>query len=117
VDEGLPTAYPLLQGGVPVYARGALQVGTVHHVVAALEQDIFHGLVISTPRLGRRFVPAEDVAELNERGVHLRLGLDAVAELPAADRSAAVYDEDPAARTWEHWARRLAERGGWHRTR
>ena len=33
--------------GVPVLASDGEQVGTVHHVVAAPEKDIFHGLVIA----------------------------------------------------------------------
>lgn len=110
----MPVAYALLEGGVPVRARGGAQVGTVHHVVAAPMQDIFHGFVISTARLGRRFVPAEDVASLHVRGVQLRIGQDEVAELPAPDGKMALYDEDPEARTWEHWARRLSSHEGWH---
>ena len=49
VDEGLPIAYEVLEKGVPVLASDGEQVGTVHHVVAAPEKDIFHGLVIATP--------------------------------------------------------------------
>jgi uncharacterized protein YrrD len=48
MDEGLPIAYELLEKNVPVLASGGEQVGTVHHVVAAPEKDIFHGLVINT---------------------------------------------------------------------
>ena len=47
VDEGLPIAYQVLDKGVPVLASDGEQVGTVHHVVAAPQQDIFHGLVIA----------------------------------------------------------------------
>ena len=61
VDEGLPIAYEVLEKGVPVLASDGEQVGTVHHVVAAPEKDIFHGLVIATPGHGRRFVEAADV--------------------------------------------------------
>ncbi|MHB8532775.1 MAG: PRC-barrel domain-containing protein [Solirubrobacteraceae bacterium] len=114
MDEGIPIAYALLEGGVPVRVRDGSQVGIVHHVVAAPQQDIFHGLVISTERLGRRFVPAEDVASLHERGVQLRISLDEVAALPPPEGKAALHDEDPTATTWEHWARRLTGREGWH---
>jgi len=62
VDEGLPIAYEVLEKGVPVLACDGEQVGTVHHVVAAPEQDIFHGLVITVPSRGRRF--DEDPGEL-----------------------------------------------------
>ena len=117
MDEGLPIAYPVLQRGVPVISRDGEQVGTVHHVVAAEQQDIFHGLVISTGRLGRRFVPAEDVAELHERGVDLRIPASEIAELPPPGGAAPAYREDPAATSWQHWSRRLTGRNDWHRER
>ena len=83
VDEGLPIAYEVLESGVPVYASGGEQVGTVDHVVAAPEEDIFHGLVIrvgGTPR----FIPADEVASLHERGVDLRIDATAAAALESS---------------------------------
>jgi sporulation protein YlmC with PRC-barrel domain len=93
VDEGQPIAYPVLEKGVSVLSRDGEEVGTVHHVVAAPEQDIFHGLVISSPRLGKRFVPAEDVASLHERGVDLRIDASEVASLPHPHGAAPAYRE------------------------
>ncbi len=81
MDEGLPISYEVLDSGVPVYSAEGDAVGTVEHVVAAEAQDIFHGLVIRTES-GRRFVAADDVASLHERGVDLRVATAAVAELP-----------------------------------
>jgi hypothetical protein len=115
MDEGLPIAYSLLEDGVPVYALGGEQVGTVHHVVAAPEKDIFHGLVITTPELGKRFVAAEEVQSLHERGADLKLSQDDVAGLPVPGGAAAVYEEDPSATKWEHWARKAMLKGDWHR--
>src|SRR5580692_1262112 len=63
VDEGLPIAYLLLERNVPVYASGGEQVGTVDHVVAAPEQDIFHGIVMTAGN-DRRFVAADQIAAL-----------------------------------------------------
>ena len=68
VDEGLPIAYEVLEEGVLVYAADGEQVGTVDHVVAAPELDIFHGIVMKTG-IGPRFVAADQVASLHERGV------------------------------------------------
>jgi hypothetical protein len=113
MDEGQPIAYPLLDKGVPVLSGDGEDVGTVHHVVAAPEQDIFHGLVINSPRLGKRFVPAEDIASLHERGVDLRIDASAVAELPVPGGAAPEYSEDPAESKWDHWARRLTLRKDW----
>jgi hypothetical protein len=81
MDEGLPISYEVLDRGVPVYAAEGDPVGTVEHVVAAEREDIFHGLVIRTDA-GSRFVAAEDVASLHERGVDLRISSEDVAELP-----------------------------------
>jgi sporulation protein YlmC with PRC-barrel domain len=113
VDEGQPIAYPVLDKGVRVLSGDGEEVGTVHHVVAAPDQDIFHGLVINTPRLGRRFVPAEDIDSLHERGVDLRINATAVAELPVPGGAAPEYREDPAESNWEHWAHRLMGRKDW----
>jgi sporulation protein YlmC with PRC-barrel domain len=81
VDEGLPIAYEVLDDGVPVYASDGKSVGTVGHVVSAPAEDIFHGLVI---RIGgsQRFVAADQVASLHERGVDLKIDTAAVAALP-----------------------------------
>jgi hypothetical protein len=81
MDEGLPIAYEVLDPGVPVHSSDGQQIGSVDHVVAAPAQDIFHGIVISTSR-GRRFVAADAVASLHERGVDLRIDASAVDDLP-----------------------------------
>ena len=120
MDEGLPVAYEVLESGVPVYASGGEQVGTVEHVVAAPEEDIFHGLVISTAG-GQRFVPADQVASLHERGADLRIDAAAAGALEAPGGGAPAWRErepgvkpsrwqrfvdllegkDPRARGWE----------------
>jgi len=116
VDEGLPIAYEVLEKGVPVLASDGEQVGTVHHVVAAPEQDIFHGLVITVPARGRRFVEAADVASLHERGVDLRIDSAAALALPEPGGGAAVYHEDPGElKGWHHWVNVMTLRGDWRR--
>jgi hypothetical protein len=81
MDEGAPISYEVLDKGVPVYSQDGQSVGTVDHVVAAESLDIFHGLVIRTAD-GPRFVEADDVASLHERGVDLRITAEAAAALP-----------------------------------
>jgi PRC-barrel domain len=90
MDEGLPIAYEVLESGVPVYASGGEQVGTVGHVVAAPEEDIFHGIVLDVAG-GVRFVPADQVASLHERGVDLRIDLAAAANLPEPEGGAPAW--------------------------
>ena len=101
----MPIAYEVLERGVPVYASGGEQVGTVDHVVAAPEEDIFHGLVI---RAGddRRFVPADEVASLHERGVDLRLDATAAAALEPSHGAAPAWRErEPGVKPsrWKHF--------------
>ena len=57
-------------------------MGTVDHVVAAPEEDIFHGLVITMPGMAGRFVEAADIAALHEHGVDLRIDSAAAQSLP-----------------------------------
>jgi hypothetical protein len=104
VDEGIPIAYQVLEEGIPVYASDGGQVGTVDHVVSAPEQDIFHGIVI---RAGgaRRFVAADQVASLHERGVDLRIDAPAAAALPEPHGGAPAWrDREPGVKPsrWKH---------------
>jgi hypothetical protein len=120
MDEGLPIAYDVLEPGVPVYASGGEQVGTVAHVVAAPEEDIFHGIVLRGDH-GDRFVPADQVARLYEQGVDLRIDRAAADALPEPQGGAPawrvnepgvepspwqrfldlVVGKDPRARNWD----------------
>jgi sporulation protein YlmC with PRC-barrel domain len=119
VDEGQPTAYGLLDKGVPVYASDGEQVGTVLRVVADQREDIFHGLVISSGTLDHRFVAAEEVAALHERGVDLKIDSAAAQQLPRPEGAVPVYTEDPGAveSRWIHWSRRLTGRKDWRKQR
>lgn len=99
MDEGPPIAYSVLDEGVPVYAADGTPVGTVDHVVAATEEDIFHGLVIRTDN-GPRFVSADQVASLHERGADLRIDATSVAGLPHPHGDApALRIKDPTTKT------------------
>jgi sporulation protein YlmC with PRC-barrel domain len=116
IDEGLPIAYEVLEKGVPVLASDGTKVGTVHHVVVAPEEDIFHGLVITVDGQGRRFVEAADVASLHEHGVDLRLDPAAVQSLPEPGGGAPVFGEDPGeVKGWRHWVNLITLRGDWKR--
>jgi len=95
VDEGLPIAYEVLEPGVPVYSSDAELVGTVDHVVAAPEEDIFHGLVIRVDGVPR-FVSADQVASLHEAGADLKIDAAAVAALaPPTGAAPAWRDREP----------------------
>ncbi len=93
MDEGQPIAYEVLDKGVPVYASDGEQVGTVDHVVAAEREDIFHGVVMRSGK-ETRFVPAEQVASIHERGVDLRIDADAVGALGEPHGAAPAWRVD-----------------------
>ncbi len=104
VDEGLPIAYQVLEDGIPVYAADGAQVGVVDHVVAAPSEDIFHGIVLRVDG-ERRFVEADQVASLHERGVDLRIDAASAAQLPSPQGSAPAWrDREPGTQPsrWSH---------------
>jgi sporulation protein YlmC with PRC-barrel domain len=98
MDEGLPIAYMVLEKGVPVYASGGEQVGTVDHVVSAPHEDIFHGIVMRGAN-HQQFVPADQIQSLHELGVDLAIDADQARNLPSPHGSAPVYrDDEPGAK-------------------
>jgi hypothetical protein len=119
VDEGLPISYQLLHAGVPVYGSDGGRVGTVGSVLAAPEEDIFHGLLIYDGDHHVRFVEPSVIDSLHERGVDLGIDSAAARELPPPEHAAPVFDEDPGeVSTWDHWVHKLTRRGmDWKRER
>jgi hypothetical protein len=121
-DEGAPISYEVLERDTPVYSADGVTVGKVLVVRADLEADIFDGLEIDT-RQGRRFVDADQVAAIHERGVDLKLDAADVANLPPPDPVPPAYRADPAAdrvKTVTELLARIAERfgtrDGWKRS-
>ena len=113
VDEGLPIAYEVLEEGVLVYAADGEQVGTVEHVVAAPELDIFHGIVIKTG-VGPRFVAADQVASLHERGVDLSIDASEIRSLPHPHGAAPAWrDREPGVKphAWQKFVDILTGKG------
>ena len=105
MDEGLPIAFLVLERGVPVYASGGEQVGTVDHVVAAPQEDIFHGIVLRDDG-ARRFVAADQIASLHEHGVDLHIDAPAAAALPEPHGGAPAWRErEPGVKPsrWSHF--------------
>jgi C-terminal processing protease CtpA/Prc len=97
-DLGAPIAYLAVESGTPVYAGDGREIGTVEHVLADAEADVFDGLIVDT-RLGPggwRFVDAPDVAELHERGVVLKLDSAAAERLPEPSENPGALRIDPA---------------------
>lgn len=90
-DLGAPTSYLTLQRGTDVFDSAGERLGVVEHVLADEGTDIFDGLIVDT-RLGFggwRFADADQIEELYERGVVLKV---AGSELHDPERSPGVVD-------------------------
>ena len=97
MELGDPTSYLTLEEGTPVFSVEEDEVGSVTHVLAVPEDDIFDGLVIDT-RLGpggNRFVDASQVRSIHERGVVLELDAAACATLPEPSENPAAMGAQP----------------------
>ena len=82
MDRGTPSSWLVAGPGLEVIASDGVAVGTVRHVLAAPEEDIFDGLVIDLASGRHGFVDSEDVDEFYERAVVLRLDGAQCAHLP-----------------------------------
>ena len=93
IENGTPIAYSALPNGVPVLSRSARQFGTVEHVLQVPEEDLFDGIVVSTPH-GLRFVDRDQVDQITTTRVTCTLDDDEAAALPAP-AGTPVYHVDP----------------------
>jgi uncharacterized protein YrrD len=95
---GEPSSYLALEGGEPVYTCDGRRIGVIEHVLAAPDADIFDGIVLDHSALpgGHRFVDADQVEEIFERGVLLKIDAEAAEELPEPSENPGVLRADPA---------------------
>ena len=98
MDLGRPIAYQVLSHGTAVYSADGEEVGKVAKVLAAEDEDVFDGIVIGEHRFGgeHRFADADDVQEIFERGVVLKLDIAQCEDLPKPSANPAVMRDDPA---------------------
>ena len=85
MDIGEPSSYLSLTAGTAVYSADEQELGKVGEIRAAADLDIFDGIMISGGPAGPRFVGAEHVAEIFDRGVRLKLSAAEADSLPATD--------------------------------
>jgi hypothetical protein len=81
-----------------VRSRDGQDIGTVAHVLAVEDKDIFEGFVVSTrpgPG-GYRFADAEEVGSIHQRGVTLTRDAEECRSLPEPTANPAVLRDDPA---------------------
>ncbi len=94
MDYGEPTSYLALKEGCDVVSSDGEKVGTVQHVLADEEEDVFDGIVIDT-KLGPgglHFVDAPQVTECHERAVLLSVPKAEVSNLPKPTENPAVME-------------------------
>jgi len=97
MDLGDPVSYLVVSDGTAVVSSDGHKVGTVEHVLAVPDADVFDGVIVdlrSRPG-GHRFADAEQVAGIYERGVVLTLNADAAAKLPEPAENPATMDAGP----------------------
>lgn len=98
VDIGQPVSYQVLEPGTPVYSADGDRIGVVGYVLAVEDEDIFDGIVVSEHfgSAGHRFADADEIAEIGEHGVLLKLDHEACQALPEPSANPAVMRDDPA---------------------
>jgi hypothetical protein len=107
-DRGVPMSYMTLEPGTRVVASDGTPVGTVAHVLADADADIFDGIVVSA---GRRhlFVDAPQVERITDRAVTLTVDAAAAERLPEPSENPAelsAHADDTAEGAIAHKLRR-----------
>jgi hypothetical protein len=85
-----PVSWLVIERGWKVVDADGEDVGRVEEVVGDTSSDIFNGLAVSTGLLGKpRYVPAEQVGEITEGKVQLKLPAEHVERLEEHEPPAA----------------------------
>ncbi len=96
-DLGPPASYLTLAEGAPVLSSDGEPVGNVELVLADQEVDVFEGFVLDRSVLpgGHRFVEADRVERIYERGVVLAIDTAAAERLPEPSERPATVETGP----------------------
>jgi hypothetical protein len=82
MDESPPSSYLLLAKDTPVFGSDGGVAGKVKEVLCDPGDDIFDGLVLATS-LGDRYLQADQVTAIHERGVDVAIPAAQALQLPA----------------------------------
>ena len=98
MDLGAPSSYLTVEKGVPVFTREGERAGSVEHVLADPDADVFDGVILDMTAGpgGHRFVDAPEVDRIHERGVVLKLDRAEVERLPEPAPGPGELDVNPA---------------------
>ncbi|HEY1356429.1 MAG TPA: hypothetical protein VGF09_08935 [Solirubrobacterales bacterium] len=96
-DLGEPSSYLALQPGVAVYSSDGEKLGSVEHVLADPDVDVFDGIVLDTSVLpgGHRFADAPQVEEVYDRGVVLKINAAEAERLPEPSANPGSLEATP----------------------
>jgi PRC-barrel domain len=94
MDLGDPISYLILEDGTPVVSSDGHEVGTVEHVLADENTDVFDGVIVATSA-GHRFADASQIAGIHQRGVVLTLDDAAAQRLPEPAENPAAMGASP----------------------
>jgi sporulation protein YlmC with PRC-barrel domain len=94
MDLGDPASYLTLADGTDVLSSDGRKVGSVEHVLADPDADVFDGLIVHTSG-GHRFADASQIDRIHERGVVLTLDQHAAGRLPNPRANPAAMDTTP----------------------
>jgi hypothetical protein len=100
MDEGPSSSYLLLAKDTPVFGSDGRVAGKVKEILRDSRDDIFDGLVLSTAR-GDRYLEADQVTAIHERGVDIAIPAARAGELPSpATHRRVKYDVAADGRPW-----------------
>src|SRR3954454_17733139 len=109
-DDGHAISYKALRRGTPVRSADGQEVGTVRKVLDNTRENIFDGLVLSTPK-GPRFVDAPEVARVAERAVTLTISAAELEQLhPPRSLMTERFNHAPVVRRARRAGRELRRR-------
>ena len=97
MDLGNPVSYLVLADGTPVLSSDGQELGTVEHVLAVDDADVFDGVIVDMRAGpgGHRFADADQIEAIHERGVVLSLDAAAAERLPEPSENPATLAADP----------------------
>ncbi len=110
-DLGPRIAYLALERGTPVFSSDGEQIGVVDHVLEDDREDIFEGIVIAhhdehrhllSHEHGHSYVDADQIEDMREGGVTLKVSTADAASLPKPSANPAVMRVDPSAPPDQH---------------
>jgi hypothetical protein len=92
MTDGTPISYEGAVRGTPVLSTSGATIGTLDHVLAVENLDIFEGIVIATHH-GIRFVEADSLGQITTTHIQTSLSDDDAAALTPPD-GPPVYSVD-----------------------